>query len=245
MMFEQKRRMDRNMKSQAHSPNRTCAHRGLLSAFGPTGLSLPASGAPAGQDLRASPLPDTPAAAAAEHYLYAISSPAMVRHCKRCYLFGKALAEKAGAKPDLEALYVGCLFHDLGLELIFEGPDDFETIGSREAERFLIARGHDQLAQQVSAAIELHTSVETANDPRPEVAFLHMGAMVDVTGMRIDQIEPRLIQQVVAEYPRDGTKALLVAMLKHQIDTKPQSRIGRIATQVDVLKFVASAPFPS
>lgn len=190
-------------------------------------------------------LPDTPAAAAAEYYLYAISSLAMVRHCKRCYLFGKALAEKAGAKPDLEALYVGCLLHDLGLEPIFEGPDDFETIGSREAGRFLMAKGYDQLAQQVSAAIEVHTSVETANDPRPEVAFLNMGAMVDVTGMRIDQIEPRLIQQIVAEYPRDGTKALIGAMLKHQIDTKPQSRIGRIATQVDVLKFVANAPFPS
>lgn len=194
--------------------------------------------------MRASALPDTPAAAAAEHYLYAISSPVMVRHCKRCYLFGKALAEKAGAKPDLEALYVGCLFHDLGLEPMFEGPDDFETIGSREAGRFLIAKGYDQLAQQVSAAIELHTSVETAKDPRPEVAFLNMGALVDVTGMRIDQIEPKLIQRIVAEYPREGTKALIGAMLKHQIDTKPQSRIGRIATQVDVLKFVANAPFP-
>lgn len=168
----------------------------------------------------------------------------MVRHCKRCYLFGKALAEKAGAKPDLEALYVGCLLHDLGLEPIFEGPDDFETIGAREAGRFLSAKGYDQLAQQVSAAIELHTAVETANDPRPEVAFLHMGAMVDVTGMRIDQIEPKLIQQIVAEYPRDGTKALIGGMLKHQIDTKPLSRIGRIATQVDVVKFVDAAPFP-
>ena len=169
----------------------------------------------------------------------------MVRHCKRCYLFGQALAQKAGAKVDMEALYVGCLFHDLGLEPIFEGTDDFETIGAREAGRFLSAKGYDQLAQQVSAAIELHTAVETAKDPRPEVAFLAMGALVDVTGLRIDQIEPKLIQQIVAEYPRDGTKALIGAMLKRQIDTKPQSRIGRIAMQVDVLKFVADAPFSS
>ena len=231
------------MKPQTHSQNCSCARRGLLSTFAAP-LSPPAPGTFAGQDVWASPLPDTPAAAAAEHYLYAISTPVMIRHCKRSYLFGKALAEKAGAKPDLEALYVGCLFHDLGLEPIFEGPDDFETIGSREAGRFLTARGYDQLAQQVSAAVELHTSADTANDPRPEVAFLHMGAMVDVTGVRIDQIEPKLIQQIVAEYPRDGTKALLGAMLKHQIDTKPQSRIGRIATQVDVIKFVANAPFP-
>src|SRR5437764_8740890 len=141
------------MKPQTHSRNCTCARRGLLSTFGPAALSPPAPGALAGQDMSASPLPDTPAAAAAEHYLCAISSPVMVRHCKRCYLFGKALAEKAGAKVDLEALYVGCLFHDLGLEPIFEGSDDFETIGAREAGRFLSAKGYDQLAQQVAAAI--------------------------------------------------------------------------------------------
>ena len=35
-----------------------------------------------------------------------------------------------------------------------------------------------------------------------------MGAMVDVTGMRIDQIEPKLIQQIVAEYPRLTLKTL-------------------------------------
>ena len=233
------------MKTQAHASNCLCARRGLLSTFGRSEFSSSASNGLASERTEALPFPDTSAAAAAEHYLYAISSPVMVRHCKRCYLFGKALAEKAGAKVDMEALYIGCLFHDLGLEPIFEAADDFETIGAREASRFLRAKGYDQLAQQVSAAIELHTSVETAKDPRPEVAFLNMGALVDVTGLRIDQIEPKLIQQIVAEYPRDGTKALIGAMLKHQIDTKPQSRIGRIATQVDVLKFVADAPFSS
>ena len=231
------------MNSQSHSPNCMCAHRGLLSAFGPTAASLPASGSPAGQDLRASPLPDTPAAAAAEHYLYAISSPAMVRHCKRCYLFGKALAEKAGAKLDLETLYVGCLFHDLGLEPIFEGPDDFEAIGAREASRFLKAKGYRFLADQVAAAIKIHTSAETAQDPRPEVAYLHMGATVDVLGRRIDQLDAKLIQRIVEEYPRDGTKLLLTTLLKHEIDTKPNSHFGRLAARVDVLGLINAAPF--
>jgi len=242
-MFEQKRRMDRNMKPQAHSPNCMCAHRGLLSTFGPAGLSLPASGTPSGRDLQASPLPDTPAATAAEHYLYAISSPAMVRHCKRCYLFGKALAEKAGAKLDLETLYVGCLFHDLGLEPIFEGPDDFEAIGAREASRFLKTKGYRFLADQVAAAIKIHTSAETAQDPRPEVAYLHMGATVDVLGRRIDQLDTKLIQRIVEEYPRDGTKLLLTTLLKHEIDTKPNSHFGQLAARVDILGLINAAPF--
>jgi hypothetical protein len=188
-------------------------------------------------------LPDTPICMTAEAYLGALSSPVMVGHCTRTFLFGRALADKAGAKPDMEALYIGSLFHDLGLESIFEGPDDFETIGAREASRFLNAKGYPVLADQVAAAIELHTSIETANDPRPEVAYLNMGAFVDVFGSRIDQIETKLIQQIVEEYPRDGTKLLISTLLKHQIDTKPNSRIGRSATRVDVSQLVNAAPF--
>lgn len=188
-------------------------------------------------------LPDTPICMAAEAYLGALSSPVMVGHCTRTFLFGRALADKAGAKPDMEALYIGSLFHDLGLESIFEGPDDFETIGAREASRFLSAKGYPVLADQVAAAIELHTSIETANDPRPEVAYLNMGAFVDVFGSRVDQIETKLIQQIVEEYPRDGTKLLISTLLKHQIDTKPNSRIGRTATRVDVSQLVNAAPF--
>jgi HD domain len=188
-------------------------------------------------------LPDSPAARAAEGYLSLVSNLTMVRHCKRSYRFGLALAEKAGAKPDLEALYIGCLFHDLGLETRFAGPEDFETLGALEAKRYLVSLGHDRLAEKVAVAIELHTSLETAHDPRPEVAYLSMGAFCDVVGARLDQIEPRVIQAVVAEYPRDGTKALLVALLKHQIETKPQSRMGQAANRADVLKLVLNAPF--
>jgi hypothetical protein len=231
------------MKSVTHSPNCTCARRGLLSALAFAGFPLSAPHALSDQNAAVSQLPDTPAASAAEFYLYAVASPVMVRHCKRSYLFGKALADKAGAKPDLEALYVGCLFHDLGLEPIFEGPDDFESIGAREASRFLKAKGYPSLADQVAAAIRIHTSVETANDSRLEVAYLHMGATVDVLGRRIDQIDAKLIQKIVEEYPRDGTKGLLTTLLKHEIDTKPNSHFGRLAARFDVLGLINAAPF--
>ncbi len=67
-------------------------------------------------------LPDTPAACAAEAYLASVSNVTMMRHCVRTYRFGRILAEKAGAKPDFEALYVASLLHDLGLEPLFAGP---------------------------------------------------------------------------------------------------------------------------
>ncbi|MES2749965.1 MAG: HD domain-containing protein [Pseudomonadota bacterium] len=221
----------------------TCGRHGFLAALGFNGFGSRTLRAAADTYANQLRLPDTAAAKAAEAYLGALSSPVMVAHCKRTFLFGRALADKSGAKPDLEALYVGCLFHDLGLEPIFEGPDDFETIGAREASRFLKAKGYPSLADQVAAAIEIHTSTETARDPRPEVAYLNMGATVDVLGMRIEQIDAKLIQKIVDDYPRSGTKAMLTALLKHQIDTKPNSHFGRLAARVDVLKLINAAPF--
>ncbi|WP_170978688.1 HD domain-containing protein [Afipia massiliensis] len=224
----------------------TCGRHGFLQALGFKGNGFFGFGAsrvvaaPGADELR---LPDTAACKAAEAYLGALSSSAMVGHCKRTFLFGRALADKAGARPDLEALYVGSLFHDLGLEPIFEGPDDFEVIGAREASRFLKAKGYPVLADTVAAAIEIHTSRATAEDPRPEVAYLNMGATVDVLGLRIDQIDRKLIQQIVEEYPRDGTKTMLTALLKREIDTKPNSNFSQIAARVDVLKLINDAPF--
>jgi HD superfamily phosphodiesterase len=188
-------------------------------------------------------LPDTPVAFAAEAYLAAVSNITMIRHCIRTYRFGRALAEKAGAKPDLEVLYVASLLHDLGLETLFDGPEDFEKLGAREAKRFLLSHGHERLADQVAAAIEIHTLIETAKDPRPEVAYLAIGALCDVTGARLDQIEPRAVQEIVAEYPRNGTKDLLLALVKRQIAIKPQSNIARIAARVDFAAIVRNAPF--
>ncbi|CAN5208207.1 HD domain-containing protein [soil metagenome] len=223
----------------------TCGCGRFLNALGFKRFGSGVSRASTGSNANELRLPDTVACKAAEAYLAALSSPAMVGHCKRTFLFGRALADKAGDKPDMEALYVGSLFHDLGLEPIFEGPDDFEVIGAREASRFLKAKGYPVLADKVAAAIEIHTTRTTAIDPRPEVAYLNMGATVDVLGLRIDQIAPKLIQQIVEEYPRDGTKAMLIGLLKHQIDTKPNSNFGKIASQVDVLKLIENAPFDS
>lgn len=203
-------------------------------AFAPGGLAL---------GPRDTLLPDTPAARACETYLAQVSNQTMVRHCKRTFRFGLALAEKAGAKPDLEMLYVGALLHDLGLEPLFAGPDDFETLGARAAETFLEAQGYARMSKQIAVAIELHTNPATADDTRPEVAYLCMGALCDVIGARLDQLEPRLVQQVVEDYPRDGTKALLIALLELQIDAKPLSRIGVAEARLGVLQRVRDAPF--
>jgi HD superfamily phosphodiesterase len=189
-------------------------------------------------------VPDSALAKACDAYLASVSSPVMVRHCKRAYFFATALAEKGRLKPDREVLYVSCLFHDLGLEAQFDGPDDFETNGASAAEAFLKTQAAPQaLSSAVAQAIELHTDLASAEDARAEVACLHMGTMMDVFGARLDQIDGKFVQRVVAEYPRTGTKTVIADLLKRQIDAKPASRIGMVARKVDVPARVHAAPF--
>ena len=187
--------------------------------------------------------PDSALANASALYLAAISEPVMVRHCLRAFHFAEALAEKAAVKPDREILYIACLLHDLGLEPLFEAPDDFEAIGARAARNFLEFKGGSPIADRVAEAIDLHTSLTSAADPRPEVAYLHMGTMMDVVGARLDQIRPAFIQRVIEEFPRDGAKATLATLLGRQIETKPSSRIGMMNRTVDIVARIKGAPF--
>jgi HD superfamily phosphodiesterase len=188
--------------------------------------------------------PDSALAKASEAYLASVSDPIVVRHCKRSYFFAHALAEKASLKPDREVLYVSCLFHDLGLEAQFDGPADFETNGAAAAKTFLQSQlTPAAMADRVAEAIELHTDLASAHHAKAEVACLHMGAMMDVFGARLDQIDAPFIQRVVEEFPRNGTKSLIGALLKRQIDAKPESRIGLIGKQADIVARVNAAPF--
>jgi HD superfamily phosphodiesterase len=177
--------------------------------------------------------------------LAAVSDLVMIRHCRRAYAFGIALAEKGGLRPDREALYVSCLLHDLGLEAAFEGPGDFETNGARAAASFLASQGApDAFCAGVAEAIELHTELASAKHARAEVACLHMGAMMDVFGARLERIAPEFVQQVVAEFPRAGVKTRLADLLRRQIETKPTSRIGVAGRAIDIPARVHGAAFP-
>ena len=103
------------------------------------------------------PIPDTAAARAAAIYLRGISTRPMIHHCRRSFQFGMALGAKIGARPDVEVLYIGALFHDLGLEPDHESDaGDFDVVSAREAEAFLRRGGYaEELVMGVRTAIEL------------------------------------------------------------------------------------------
>jgi hypothetical protein len=169
----------------------------------------------------------------------------MVHHCRRTYRFGLAVGQKAGLRPDAEILYIASLLHDLGLEPRFaEAEGNFEDVGGRAAADFLLERGAShKLADAVRAAIELHTQIATAEDPVPERALLHMGAMVDVVGMRIDQIPAETLREILERHPRAGCKELLLGALSKQVALKPASRIAAAFETFKLPALIQAAPF--
>ena len=190
--------------------------------------------------------PDSKLCRASHAYLTALSAPTMVNHCKRTFLFAAAIADKVGLRPDLEVLYISSLFHDLGLEPgLAEADGDFEDVGGRAAAGFLIAHeAPEKTIEWVRTAIALHTQVSTAENQTPEYALLHMGAMVDVVGARIDHISESDVRQILEEHPRLGCKKLLIDRLDDQKKWKPKSRIASSIEQFNLLKLIEEAPFP-
>lgn len=190
--------------------------------------------------------PDSLIAQAATLFLAEVSAPEMVHHCHRSFLFADLLGEKTGRRADKEALYISALFHDLGLDHATDGEESFEVRGGKAAETFLLARGADsRLASSVNTAIALHTDLASADHDQPEVALLHMGAMVDVVGMRIDDIPAKTLKRILEEHPRSGCKSHLKNLLNAEALRHPASNIATALRDLDLNSLIDQAPFDS
>lgn len=188
--------------------------------------------------------PDSDIAKAAALFLAEVSEPMMVHHCHRSFLFAELLGEKTGRHADREALYVGALFHDLGLDYATEGKDPFEVRGGIAAEEFLLARGAStQMAGSVRTAISLHTDLASANHDQPEVALLHMGAMVDVVGIRLEDIPVKTLEKILEEHPRTGCKTHLMQLLNAEAERQPESGIAAAIRDLNLNSLIQNAPF--
>jgi hypothetical protein len=187
-------------------------------------------------------IPDTALAVAATELLAASSSRALVNHCFRTYRFGLALAERDGLTPDRELFWLGAALHDLGLTPLYDGPEPFEEISAEVAHRFLLERGADAArADLVADAIRLHVQVTAATDPRPEVALVSIGAAVDVFGLRLDRIAPSVVAEILAEHPRLGFTAAILAIAADQAERKPASAMAELVRTAGAR--IAAAPF--
>jgi hypothetical protein len=169
-------------------------------------------------------IPDSKLATEATELVRAVSSDALFNHVIRTYVFGELFGRAGRLQYDSEALYLAAVMHDLGLTQKFQAGERFEVDGADAAREFLASHGvSEERKWLIWDAIALHTTVGIAHRKQPEVALVHLGAGADAIGLRLDEIPPNLLQQIVKAYPRREFKKVLLDDLTRIVRDKPQS----------------------
>lgn len=98
----------------------------------------------------------------------------LFHHSRRVFLFGALQGRRLGLEPDLELLYAGAMFHDIGLTERYRGSMlRFEVNGANAARDFLRERGADEESiRKVWLGIALHTTPGVPEFLDPEIALV-------------------------------------------------------------------------
>ena len=135
---------------------------------------------------------------------------------------------------DPELLYVGAMFHDLGLTETYRRTDQrFEIDAADEARRFLGAHGiTGEPADRVWTAIALHTTPEIPLHMTPEVALVPRGVELDVLGLGYDAITEEQRSAVVEAHPRRDFKNQILAAFTEGLKDHPETTFGNVKADV-------------
>ncbi|WP_425308042.1 HD domain-containing protein [Ammonicoccus fulvus] len=184
-------------------------------------------------------IPDTALVRDITAFIRDVENDLLYHHSRRTFLFGALQGQKRGLEVDLELLYAGAMFHDLGLT---EGFRDshirFEVDGAHAARDFLIERGiAPDRAEQVWLGVALHTTPGIPEFMSSEVALVTAGVEADVLGMGLDALSERERAEVVAVHPRPDFKNAILAAFTEGIRHRPETTFGNV--KADVLEHFA------
>ncbi len=152
---------------------------------------------------------------------------AIVGHSYRTWLFGRALAAVDVVDLDVELFYCAALVHDHGIAQPTAGRDF--TLGS--AERMLAcataAGVADERAEVLADAICVHATpgVSIERDG-PLGCYLQWGAMVDGAGLRIWDVAPANVAEILRLHPRVDFKRQLIALMRAEARAVPAGRFA-------------------
>ncbi len=196
-----------------------------------------------GVDLDTLVIPDSRLAKDAEAEAQECLSPHMREHSYRTFLFGMSLAAIDNARVDVELSYVSALLHDLQLEHPTPGRC-FAVVGGERAERFALDRDVDPVrAARIGAEISGHITVGALEDLASPGGFVSAGAFMDVSGSRIDELDPAWVQTVLERHPRLEFKRHLRAAWKAESRANPNGRSRWLSVYATFPLLVRIAPF--
>jgi hypothetical protein len=172
-------------------------------------------------------IPDTALCSAAVDLLESCSPEFLCTHCLRAYIFGSLAVRSLGRSVvDEEAAFCGAVLHDLGLVPPYRGDNRFEVDGADAAREFCMKHQVSQeRADLIWQAIALHTSPGIPTRLAGEIALVHLGAGLDFLGLGLDQVPPRLVEEMVEKYPRMNFKAEFRNLLVEHCRQNPAAQV--------------------
>jgi hypothetical protein len=179
-------------------------------------------------------IPDTALVRDITTYIRDVEDDLLYDHSRRVFLFGALMGEKRGLKVDLELLYAGAMFHDLGLTADFRTSQlRFEVDGANAARSFLLERGVDvERAEKVWLGIALHTTPSIPEFMQPEVALVTAGVETDVLGIWYHHVDEKHRAEVVAAHPRPIFKERILRAFADGNLHRPGSTFGNVNADV-------------
>jgi hypothetical protein len=179
-------------------------------------------------------IPDSMLAREATQFVQDVSTRLLFDHSRRVFLWASLQGEKLGLEYDPELLYVGAMFHDVGL---VEGHrsehERFEIDGANAARVFLERHGlPEERVMTVWESIALHTTPEVPRYKQPEVRLVTLGVEYDVLGLHFDELSAPQRTEVLAAHPRTGFKTGIVEAFSAGMRDKPETAFGTMNTDI-------------
>ena len=179
-------------------------------------------------------IPDSTLAREATEFVEDIASPLLFDHSRRVFLWASLQGVRLRLAYDPELLYVGAMFHDVGLVEGHRSEDErFEIDGANAARAFLERHGlPEEMVMTVWEAIALHTTPEVPRYKQPEVRLVTLGVEYDVLGWHFDDLTAEQREAVLAAHPRTNFKAGIVEAFSAGMRDKPQTAFGTMNTDI-------------
>lgn len=179
-------------------------------------------------------IPDSALVRDATEFIRSAEEDLLFHHSRRVFLFGALHGRRLGLQPDLELLYVGAMFHDLGLTKRYgTSAQRFEMDGADAARDFLLDHGVEKSdADKVWLGIALHTTPEVPERLDPEIALITAGVETDVIGIGRADLTAEAIDAVTAAHPRPDFKNRILAAFNNGMQHRPDTTFGTMNADV-------------
>ena len=187
-----------------------------------------------GQTAAGVTVPDTKLARDATELVRDSTSDLVYHHSRRVFWFGSLQGRNRGLSFDPELLYIGAMFHDLGLNEQFRRSGRrFEVDSAGEARRFLQGHGvPEDSIRRVWTAIALHTTPGIPEFMEPEVALVTAGVEYDVLGIGYHDVSDADRAEITALHPRPDFKRSILQAFTEGIAPKPETTFGNVKADV-------------